>query len=91
METEKYYCKKPRHPCPDSMRMEDEKLWRDFIGCPRICCLHCSKKWSCEFVCYYFEALEDKNVTDCPDQCTIQDKVFGEIFREHPKWEEEEY
>jgi len=74
--TEKYYCKRSRHPHPEHIRVDDEKLWQQVINCPMICCIRCSFKENCKFACW----LANHDHGSCPDQCTIQEKVYGEIL-----------
>jgi len=73
--TKKYYCKRSRHPHPEHIRVDDEKLLKQVIDCPMICCKHCAVKENCSFACW-----RAKSPHSCLDQCTIQEKVFGEIL-----------
>lgn len=79
---EKYYCKKDRHPCLEEIRLErDEKLWRDAIDCPHICCAFCSKCFSCAFACWVAQTWKKSHPSrKCKYQCTLQEKVFGKIM-----------
>lgn len=79
---DKYYCKLDKHPSPESVRLSgDEKIWRSLLDCPHICCVFCSRLHSCGFVCWRANTAEKGTEEEtCPDQCTIQEKVFGKIL-----------
>lgn len=78
----RYYCRIDRHPSPEIIRLErDEKLWRNAIECPHICCGFCSKRFSCEFVCWIARNWKkDHPSNKCKYQCSLEEKVYGQIF-----------
>lgn len=90
-EQSKCYCKKERHPHLERIRLgRDQKLWRDALDCPHICCGFCSKRFSCEFACWISrEWKKDHPSRQCEYQCTIQEKVYGEILEKSKNpWED---